>query len=113
MNSVVTFEPTPFMSAYLFVCVVGRFERAEIAPTKDGVIVGGYTPVGYGKSITHFLELMREALEFYGDYFGIPFPLKKMDIVSLHKMNVRAMENWGCINFNRDVLLTDPKSAPA
>ena len=56
---------------------------------------------------------MKEALEFYTSYFGIAFPLKKMDIVSLHTANVRAMENWGCVTFNRHVILTDVKSTSA
>ena len=30
-----------------------------------------------------------------------------MDIVALHRMNVRAMENWGCVTFSRNVLLMD------
>ena len=107
------FEPTPLMSSYLFVCIVGKFERLEVTPTNDGIIVGGYTPEGYSQTIRVFLEVMREALEFYSNYFGIPFPLKKMDIVSLHTMNVRAMENWGCITFNRHVILTDVKNSSA
>mmetsp|Transcript_10627 Transcript_10627/g.14326 ORF Transcript_10627/g.14326 Transcript_10627/m.14326 type:complete len:164 (-) Transcript_10627:240-731(-) len=36
-----------------------------------------------------------------------------MDIVSLHKMNVRAMENWGCITFLGSVLLKDPEHTSA
>ena len=36
-----------------------------------------------------------------------------MDIVALHRMNVRAMENWGCVTFSRTVLLMDQKSTPA
>lgn len=48
-----------------------------------------------------------EIVDFYSDYFGQPYPLPKLDLVSLHKMNVRAMENWGCITFTRNVLLTN------
>ena len=48
-DSLVQFEPTPKMSTYLLVCVVGRFENIEVEPSKDGVKVGGYTPVGYTK----------------------------------------------------------------
>jgi len=36
-----------------------------------------------------------------------------MDIVSLHVMNVRAMENWGCITFLARVYLTDPANTSA
>ena len=47
----VIFEPTPLMSSYLFVCIVGKFERLDVAPTNDGIVVGGYTPVGYSQTI--------------------------------------------------------------
>jgi len=36
-----------------------------------------------------------------------------MDLVSLHKMNVRAMENWGCITLLGSVFLTDPLTTSA
>ena len=36
-----------------------------------------------------------------------------MDFVSLHKMHVRAMENWGCITFLGSVILKDPEHTSA
>jgi aminopeptidase N len=57
--------------------------------------------------------LASEAVEFYADYFGLPYPLPKLDLVACHTLNVRAMENWGCITFLRDVILTDPNSMPS
>ena len=46
-DQLVIFEPTPLMSSYLFVCIVGKYERIEGEHTNDGIIIGGYTPVGY------------------------------------------------------------------
>ena len=56
--------------------------------------------------MTHYVKLAAEAVDFYSEFFGIPYPLSKLDLVSLHSMPVRAMENWGCITFDRAVLLT-------
>lgn len=106
------------MSSYLLVCIVGLFEYVSAGQTKTkdggkGVLVGGYAPKNKGESIRYFLELARESLEFYSDYFGIPYPLKKLDLVSLHSLNVRAMENWGCVTFHRKVFLCDPRTTSA
>jgi len=54
-----------------------------------------------------------EAVDLYSDMFKIPYPLKKLDLVSLHSMNVRAMENWGCITVNRKCFLTSSKDCCA
>lgn len=102
------------MSTYLFVCIVGKYEYVEVPMQREGgVKVRGYCPIGYADSIRHFVQLAAESLQFYETYFGVPFPLPKMDIVSLHVMNVRAMENWGCITFLARVYLTDPANTSA
>ena len=99
------------MSTYLLVCVIGKFEYVEVPPQRaGGVKVRGYCPVGYGQSIKHFVQLGAESLDYYENFFGIPFPLPKMDIVSLHSMHVRAMENWGCITFLGSVFLKDERN---
>ena len=102
------------MSTYLLVCVVGKFEYVEL-PTQrpDGVKIRGYCPIGYSQAIEHFVQLGAEALDYYENFFGIPFPLPKMDLISLHEMNVRAMENWGCIAFLGSVFLKDKKNTSA
>lgn len=102
------------MSTYLLVVVVGKYEFVEV-PFRghNPVKVRGYCPPGYKDAIRHFIELAAESLSFYEEYFGIPFPLPKMDLVSLPTMNVRAMENWGCITFHSKVFLTDPLNTSA
>jgi aminopeptidase N len=46
-------------------------------------------------------------LEFLEDYFDIPYPLKKLDVVIVHDMDVGAMENWGCIIASKRYLKVD------
>ena len=51
-----------------------------------------------------------KCLDFYNDYFGISYPLKKCDLVALPDFAAGAMENWGCVTFRESVLLVDPKN---
>ena len=39
------------------------------------------------------------------DYFGIDYPLEKMDLISIPKFGAMAMENWGLITFREEALL--------
>lgn len=52
-------------------------------------------------------------MDFYTKFFGQAYPLNKLDLVSVHKMPVRAMENWGCITFASHVLLTPVEDSTA
>ena len=86
------------MSTYLLTCIVGKFSFCE-AITKTGVVVRGYTPEDQSECVKEYVKLASEAVDYYTDFFGIPYPLPKLDLVSIHKMAISAMENWGCITF--------------
>lgn len=103
------FETTPKMSTYLLAFVYGDLDYLE-AKTKDGVMVRIYaTPdnVKYGEFA---LDVAVKCLEFYNEYFDIPYPLPKCDFIALPDFASGAMENWGCITFREQALLVDPKN---
>ena len=100
------------MSTYLLVCIVGKFSFTE-KYSQQGIRVRGYTPVGLESRVTKYVEIAAESVDFYSNYFGIPYPLQKLDLVSLHDLNVRAMENWGCITFLDSVFLSAPEDTSA
>jgi aminopeptidase N/puromycin-sensitive aminopeptidase len=57
------------------------------------------------------LEVAKYALHYYDDYFGIHYPLKKLDLIGVPNFEAGAMENFGAITFRETDLLVDPKTA--
>lgn len=108
-RQVTQFETTPHMSTYLLAFVTGHMEYLE-AKTKHGVTVRTYaTPANV--AFTQFaLETAVKTLEFYEDYFSIPYPLAKCDMIALPDFASGAMENWGCITYREHALLVDPEN---
>lgn len=45
------------------------------------------------------LEVGPKILRYFEDYFGIKFPLPKIDMVALPDFSAGAMENWGLITY--------------
>ena len=99
-----TFETTPLMSTYLLAWVVGPLDYQE-AKTKDGLTVRAYATPDKKDQLGYAVNETVRCLEFFNDYFGIPYPLAKCDLVALPDFSAGAMENWGLINFRETYLL--------
>lgn len=108
-NSVTTFETTPRMSTYLLAFVTGELAYKE-AKTKDGTVVRCYATPDNVQHTEFALDVAVKTLEFYNEYFDVPYPLAKCDFVALPDFASGAMENWGCITFREQALLVDPKN---
>lgn len=107
-NLITCFETTPKMSVYLLAWVVGEM-HSKSAQTKDGVEVNVWsTPVQSLESLDFALDIAVRSIEFFNDYFGTPYPLKKCDHVALPDFSSGAMENWGLITYREVALLVDP-----
>jgi aminopeptidase N len=108
-RQVTTFETTPRMSTYLLAFVFGELDFKE-AITKDGVKVRVYATPDHVAHTAFALDVAVKCLEFYNQYFDVPYPLEKCDFVALPDFASGAMENWGCITFREQALLVDPKN---
>lgn len=104
-----TFETTPKMSTYLLAFAFGNMGFLE-AKTKDGVVVRTYATPDNVQYTKFALEVAVKCLEFYNEYFDIPYPLAKCDFIALPDFASGAMENWGCITFREQALLVDPEN---
>ena len=103
------FEQTPRMSSYLLAFVVGELHK-KTARTKSGVEVNIWaTPAQSEKTLDFALDIATRSIDFYDEYFGVPYPLPKSDHVALPDFSSGAMENWGLITYRESCLLADPK----
>ncbi|EEY64340.1 puromycin-sensitive aminopeptidase, putative [Phytophthora infestans T30-4] len=106
LEKVWRFAETPIMSTYLVGMIVGEFDSVSTV-TKEGVLVSVYTPVGRSDRGKFALEVGARALSFYTERFGIPYPLKKMDMLAIPDFAAGAMENWGVVTYRETRLLID------
>jgi aminopeptidase N len=105
----VRFAPTPPMSSYLNVFVAGEldFIESRVGPTQIRVIA----TKGKAELGRYALMATAEILKYYNDYFGVPYPLPKLDQIAIPGGFGGAMENWGGITYYESRLLFDPKSS--
>ena len=52
-------------------------------------------------------------LGYFNDYFGIPYPLAKLDHIAIPDFAAGAMENWGAVTYRETALLVDPDNSSA
>ncbi|KAF8387261.1 pam-1 [Pristionchus pacificus] len=103
----VRFGTTPIMSTYLLAFAVGELEYIETTTT-GGTIVRVYTTAGKKAQGEFSLVLAKRALEWYGEWFAIPYALPKCDLIAVPDFHMGAMENWGLVTFREVALLFDP-----
>ncbi len=105
------FESSPRMSTYLLAFVAGDMQYRK-TKTKDGVDVRVWATKAHSpESLDYALDVNKKGIEFFNDYYGVPYPLPKLDSVAIPDFSSAAMENWGIVTYREIVLLIDPKTA--
>ena len=103
----VKFSRTPKMASYLVALVAGELEA--LTGDAEGIPLRIITPRGKKQNGEYALEITRKLLAFYNDYFGLRYPLPKLDQIAIPGGFLGAMENWGAITYIESALLFDPK----
>jgi puromycin-sensitive aminopeptidase len=106
----VRFAPTMVMSTYLVAFIVGPLEATDPVDV-NGVPLRIVHPPGKAGLTPFALAVGAHALSFFTDYFGIPYPADKLDLVAIPDFAFGAMENLGCVTFRESALLVDPAQA--
>lgn len=87
----ITFLDTPIMSTYLLAICVGEFDYVQTL-TSHGVLVSVYTPPGKSHMGGFALDTAARALDAYDDFFHVPYPLPKLDMIAIPEFAMGAME---------------------
>ena len=107
----VRFGATPPMSSYLNVFVAGELDLIE--SRSGGTQLRVIATKGKAEMGRYALEATAQILQYYNDYFGLRYPLPKLDQIALPGGFGGAMENWGGITYYESTLLFDPKNSSA
>ena len=105
----ITFATTPKMSTYLVVFLVGDFQC--LSGSSDSVPIRACaTPdqVQYGAFALSAAEFV---LHYYNNYFGIKYPMPKLDMIAIPDFEAGAMENFGAITYRESDMLLDSSHA--
>ncbi|EDO41010.1 predicted protein [Nematostella vectensis] len=98
-----SFATSPKMQTYLNAFDVGYYELME-KTSNSGVKVRTIARPGRKDQMPYALKAATESLNQLEQFFGIPYPLPKLDLIATPECLV-AMENWGLIHMEEDGLL--------
>ena len=105
----VVFKDTIKMSTYLLAFIVGEFEATD--PVDAGTPLRVVHLPGKRELTGWAREIGAYSLKFFADYYGIPYPGDKLDLIAIPDFAAGAMENLGAITFRETALLADDKTA--
>jgi puromycin-sensitive aminopeptidase len=103
----IRFADTMPMSTYVVAFIVGPLEATEPVDVGGVPLRVVHTP-GRGHLAQFALDAGAFALTYFTDYYGIPYPADKLDLVAIPDFAFGAMENVGCVTFRETLLLVDP-----
>ncbi|CAH0553114.1 unnamed protein product [Brassicogethes aeneus] len=104
------FMKSPPMSTYIVGFTISDFESNGNVSKDFGPIIKVWAPKDDLVKTKYALEVAEEILPFLEKYFGIKYPLPKLDLLAIPNFGKGAMENWGLISFRKSALLFDPDS---
>ncbi|KAM8866280.1 endoplasmic reticulum aminopeptidase 1b isoform 1-T1 [Synchiropus picturatus] len=106
------FDTTVKMSTYLVAFIVSDF-LSVTKTTQHGVKITVYAVPDKIDQTAFALDAAVKLLDFYDDYFNIPYPLPKQDLAAIPDFQSGAMENWGLTTYRETGLLFDPEKSTA
>jgi len=97
-----TFATTPKMSTYIFSLHAGPYEVWGDMAGDIPIRLFARQSLAEYVAAEEWLDVTRKGLEFYGRYFGIPYPFGKYDQLIVPDFNIGAMENIAAVTFNEN-----------
>ncbi|MDP9038504.1 MAG: ERAP1-like C-terminal domain-containing protein [Acidobacteriota bacterium] len=101
------FATTPKMSTYLVAWLVGDWACTQ--GKSEGVPIRVCATPDKVRLTRFALDAAKWDLKYFDRYFGIKYPMAKMDLVAIPDFEAGAMENFGCLTFRETELLVEEK----
>jgi len=110
------FETTRPLPTYLIAIAIGPYDLVDygMMPANSvrsrEVALRGVAAYGQGEKLNYALENTDGILAVLEEYFGTPYPYKKLDIIAMPESFGGAMENVGAITYDEYLILMDENS---
>ena len=110
------FDTTRPMPTYLLAFVVGPYDIVDYGTIPANAVRDRGLPLraiaarGLGERLDYALENTDGILTVLEQYFGTPYPYRKLDLIAVPGGFGGAMENIGAITYNEFLLLMDENS---
>ncbi|RXM91483.1 Aminopeptidase N [Acipenser ruthenus] len=105
---ITTFHPTPDMSTYLLAFIVCDFKNIHALNRNVSIRIWARPEAIAEQQGDYALNITGPILQYFEDYYSIPYPLAKSDQIALPDFSAGAMENWGLVTYRETALLYNP-----
>jgi alanyl aminopeptidase len=112
-----TFETTRPLPTYLLAFAIGPYDLVDYGSIPANSIRDRAVPLrgvaarGQGERMQYALKHTSGLLTVLEEYFGIPYPYRKLDIIAIPESFSGAMENAGAITYDEWLILLDEESS--
>lgn len=101
------FNTTPMMSTYLLALIVCDFTYVSNI-TENGIEYRAWARPEAIDQAPYSLKVGVDILTYFENFFNIPYPLQKQDMIAIPDFGAGAMENWGLITYRETAMLYQP-----
>jgi len=112
-----TFATTRPIQTYLVALAVGPYDRVDGDPIPANALRAepipfrGFAAAGKGEKLKEAMDATDAMLTIQENYFGVPYPYGKLDLIAVPDFAYGAMENAGAIIYRESALLMDERTS--
>merc|ERR1711962_360541 len=107
----VTFELSVPMVTYLAIFVVCDFEYLETVTQVHKIPFRVYGTKKQKPRLDYSMKIGAAIADYYETYFGIKYPLPKLDVAAIPDYSSGATEHWGLITYRETNLIYDENAS--
>ncbi|GLG95614.1 Aminopeptidase N, partial [Gryllus bimaculatus] len=113
-QTTVYFKESVPMVTYLACFIVSDFQSSKsVTISPGGFPLTVYSRPSQVAKTEYARDIAATITQFYIEYFGIDYPLPKLDLIAIPDFVSGAMEHWGLVTFRETALLFDPRENSA